>query len=339
MMSLPQTTTEFVVRAPWEEVLETDLLSRQRIAVELVAEFDRLTLEMRDVPSTAAALKRLVRWLGEERSRALGSSWRLAVEVLRSHELGRLLRTDPMVRRCQWRPRESDAYSLVEPFVWAWDDARDAIIEADEPGRTVNTVFMAMGLGAAMRERRDMVHTYLSMAAGPVTAVLGLGAGRAPEANLAAPDGPLDIGQWTAVDPASGEDAVLRRKKASRVDWRIMPLVEFLDTRRDTDSFDLIYLIDALDALDDRAATSLVEKAVRLLRPNGRLLLSAFVPDLPEAAYLDAVLDWRPVLRGESEIAALLKGVAVEGRIGISAWRGGSERVAFGVLERLSWAT
>jgi SAM-dependent methyltransferase len=320
--------------------LESDLLSRERIVGELIGEYDRLTLEMRDVPSTAAAVKRLVRWLGDERKRSLGVGWRLCVELMRGHELGRLLRTDPMVRRCQWRPSEGDAYGLVEPFVWGWDDAMDATVEAEGPGLTINTVFMATGLAAAMRERRDMVRTYLPAAAsaGAGTAVLSLGAGRAPETKLAAPDGPLDFGQWIAVDPATGEDASLRRR-ASRIDWRTMPLIDFLDTRRGTESFDFIYMIDALDALDDRAAALLVEKAARLLRPNGRLLLSAFATDLPEAPYMDAVLDWRPTLRGESEFAALLKGVAVDGRTSIATWRGGSERVAFAVLERLSWAT
>ena len=117
-----------------------------------------------------------------------------------------------------------------------------------------------------------------------------------------------------------------------------MPLLEFLDTRLGTESFDLIYMIDALDGLDDRAAAALVEKAARVIRPNGRLVLSAFAPDLAEAAYMDAVLDWQPALRGESELEALLKGIAVDGRMSIATWRGGSERVAFGAVERLSWA-
>jgi SAM-dependent methyltransferase len=322
------------------EFLINDLLSREGIAGELIAEFDRLTLEMRDVPSAAAAVKRLVHWLENERRRSFGGGWRLCAELLRGHEIGRLLRTDPMVRRCQWRPAVANVYDLVEPFVWGWDDAIEAVIEADQPGQTVNSVFLAMGVAAAMRERRAMVHAYLSAAArgGASAAVLGLGAGRSPETALAAPDGPLDIGQWIAVDPAAGEDAVVRRQKSSRIDRRTMPLLDFLETRLGTESFDLVYMIDALDGLDDGAAATLVEKAARVIRPNGRLVLSAFAPDLAEAAYMDAVLDWRPVLRGEGELDALLKSIAVDGRMSIATWRGGSERAVFGMLERLSWA-
>src|SRR4051812_10018045 len=121
MMSSMQKKTGFVVRPRWEEVLESDLLSRERIVGELVAEFDRLIVEMRDVPSTAAAVKRLVRILGDERKRSLNGGWRLVVELLRGHELGRLVRADPMARRCQWRAADKDVYGLVEPFVWGWD--------------------------------------------------------------------------------------------------------------------------------------------------------------------------------------------------------------------------
>jgi SAM-dependent methyltransferase len=320
--------------------LVSDLLSGDRIVGELVAEFDRLTLEMRDVPSVTAAVKRLVLWLKDERARTFSGGWRLCAEVLRSHELGRLLRTDPMVRRCQWRPPGSNPYSLAEPFVWGWDDTVEAVIEADQPGQTINTAFMAMGLGAAIRERRSTVHAYLAGAAhaGTSGAVLGLGAGRAPETAFAAPEGWLDIGHWVAVDPTAGEDAVVRRQKSSRIDRRRMPLLDFLDRHAGTESFDLIYVIDALDGLDDREAVALIEKAARLIRPNGRLILSAFVPDLAEAAYMDAVLDWRPVLRGEADLDGLLKNTRVEGRSSVVTWRGGSDRVAFGVLERLSWS-
>jgi len=53
---------------------------------------------------------------------------------------------------------------------------------------------------------------------------------------------------------------------------------------------------------------------------------------------MDAVLDWRPVLRGEADLDGLLKNTRVEGRSSVVTWRGGSDRVAFCVLERLSWS-
>src|SRR5579871_3847579 len=131
MLRCPEKSPKFVVMRVSEEGLESDLLTRETLAGELIAEFDRLILEMRDVPSTALAVKRLVLWLRNESRRSFAGGWRLCGELLRGHELGRLLRTDPMVRRCQWRPAGSGAYALVEPFVQDWDDAREVLVEAE----------------------------------------------------------------------------------------------------------------------------------------------------------------------------------------------------------------
>jgi hypothetical protein len=68
------------------------------------------------------------------------------------------------------------------------------------------------------------------------------------------------------------------------------------------------------------------------------MVVSAFAPDLPEAAYLDAVLDWRPRLRDEVMLGQLIA-TAAHHRDGRSIWRGGSDRVVFGMIERQSWAT
>ncbi len=317
----------------------SDVLAHDRIAGELVAEFERVILAMRDVPGTVAAIRHLLGWLRDEQARAVGAGWRRCAELLRGHELGRLLRSDPMVRRCQWRPEGASPYALVEPFAWGWDDAVAAVSEAEEPGQTINAVLLATGLAAAMRERRMMVHPYLAAAAraGAGAAVLALGAGRAPETRLAAPDGPHRFAEWLAVDPAGSDDAVIRRQKASRVDRRTMPILDFLQAGRGRATFDLVYMVDALDGLDDRAAAPVIEAALQALRPNGRLLVSAFAPEMPEAGYMDAVLDWRPHFRDEAALGALLEGAAVDGPTGAATWRGGSERATFGVIERLSW--
>src|SRR5689334_18538384 len=94
---------------------------------------------------------------------------------------------------------------------------------------------------------------------------------------------------------------------------RATPLIEFLDTARGVETFDLIYTVDGLDRLDDRQGTSFLEKAAQLLRPNGKLVVSAFAPDLGELAYADAALDWRPLPRGEGDLERLLKAMVFEG--------------------------
>ena len=97
--------------------METEVLRAEAIVGEAASEFDRLILDMRDIPSTSAAMSRLVELLRCYRAQLSDGGWRFFVELLRRHELGRLLRTDPMVRRCQWHQADADPYDIVEAFV------------------------------------------------------------------------------------------------------------------------------------------------------------------------------------------------------------------------------
>jgi SAM-dependent methyltransferase len=70
--------------------------------------------------------------------------------------------------------------------------------------------------------------------------------------------------------------------------------------------FDFIYLPTLLDTLEDLRVQKLIGSLLPLLKPGGRLLAANFSQDLPDAAYLEACLDWWPFYRGEEELAALL---------------------------------
>jgi SAM-dependent methyltransferase len=314
-----------------------DFISSADIVGETIAAVDRLIDDIRDIPSTSTAVRRLVE--GIQGSRLDPGSWPGMVTALRSDEIGRLLRTDPMVRRCQWRQNGADAYDIVEAFVMGWGDAADSLIEAEPPGQTVNAVFLAMGMGAAIRERRTMLHGFLA-AANRDARILGLGAGRAPEVTMLAPTGPLELAQWVIADDDPSEDAMLRRNASPRVERRTeRPLDALAASAAKHETFDLIYAVDAFDGMTEGEAVALIEQAAGLLAPNGRLVLSAFAADLPEAAYLDAVLDWRPRLRDESLLAPLFARGAPDSAFARTFWRGGSNRVVFGSIERQSWAT
>lgn len=298
----------------------------------------RFVEEVTDIPSTCAAVRRLVYSL--EATQRDPGGWSDAVASLRSDEAGRLLRTDPMVRRCQWRQPNAKAYDIVEAFVMGWGDARDALTECEQPGQTINATFLAMGIAAAVCERRTMLGGFFT-ATPRHGRILGLGAGRSPELDLLAPTGTINVGKWVIVDGEASEDSVHRKVSSSSVERRIMALPQAMEAAAaNQESFDLIYMVDALDAMaDDGAAVSAIEQALRLLTPNGRVVVSAFAADLPGALYLDGVLDWRPRLRDELMLGQVLARAAADGQYARSVWRGGSNRVVFGMVERKSWAT
>ena len=61
-----------------------------------------------------------------------------------------------------------------------------------------------------------------------------------------------------------------------------------------------------LDTMEDPAAGRMVSALASALRPGGQLLVAAMARSIRCDGYLDAFMDWQPVLRGEDEMQALM---------------------------------
>jgi len=88
--------------------------------------------------------------------------------------------------------------------------------------------------------------------------------------------------------------------------------------------FDLIYLPTVLDTLEDFRSSALLADVLPLLESGGRLIAANFSPDLRDAAFLEACLDWWPFYRDEQKLAALLSQLPVANLRGHAMFREGS---------------
>jgi SAM-dependent methyltransferase len=93
--------------------------------------------------------------------------------------------------------------------------------------------------------------------------------------------------------------------------------------------FDFIYVPTLLDKLEDSKAAVLLNALLGSLQPGGRLLAANFAPDLKDAAYLEACLDWWPFYRTEEELAALLETKSTQNLRGQAIFRDDSEGSVF----------
>ncbi|MCP8466512.1 class I SAM-dependent methyltransferase [Pseudomonas sp. ZM23] len=73
--------------------------------------------------------------------------------------------------------------------------------------------------------------------------------------------------------------------------------------------FDLIYSAGLYEVLDEQDARDLTRNLFARLQPGGRLLMSNFLPGIPDIAYLEGLLDWRPHYRSDSALLDLLLGI------------------------------
>ncbi|WP_298429110.1 class I SAM-dependent methyltransferase [Ottowia sp.] len=69
--------------------------------------------------------------------------------------------------------------------------------------------------------------------------------------------------------------------------------------------FDLIYAAGLYDYLDEEAARALTAMLFARLKPGGRLLVTNFMPDLPDSAYMEAMMDWWLIYRGDEDMRRL----------------------------------
>ncbi|WP_152224751.1 class I SAM-dependent methyltransferase [Pseudomonas sp. SCB32] len=86
-------------------------------------------------------------------------------------------------------------------------------------------------------------------------------------------------------------------------------LDELFYSRADLRHFDLIYCAGLYEVLDDQDARDLTRNLFARLLPGGRLLLSNFLPGIPDIAYLEGLLDWQPHYRSDAAMIDLLQGV------------------------------
>jgi hypothetical protein len=73
--------------------------------------------------------------------------------------------------------------------------------------------------------------------------------------------------------------------------------------------FDFIYAAGLYDYLPDRIAGRLTEMLFRRLRPNGKLWIANFLPDIADAGYMEAFMDWWLIYRSEEQMLSLCQGL------------------------------
>lgn len=69
--------------------------------------------------------------------------------------------------------------------------------------------------------------------------------------------------------------------------------------------YDLVYAAGLFDYLPQRTAQRLVEAMFRLLRPGGELLVTNFVPEVPDVGYMECVMDWHLIYRTPEDMLNL----------------------------------
>ncbi|WP_447749847.1 class I SAM-dependent methyltransferase [Pseudomonas nicosulfuronedens] len=77
-------------------------------------------------------------------------------------------------------------------------------------------------------------------------------------------------------------------------------------------NFDLIYAAGLFDYLPTEAASRLVDVLFAALNPGGKLVFANFMPGLPDAGYMEAIMNWWLIYRTPQGINQLADGIAAD---------------------------
>lgn len=286
----------------------------------------------------AEAMKSLVSELQRIRDAVSMEAWKgYATITCRHHPIMELLHQDPFTRRAFTKPRGYAGDASMVDFMYAVEDGLPTLEGISELGKRINHYTSNGEAPSAVRFRRRLIIERLNeLAARKVQPhVLSMACGYLREAKRCSAFVEGHIGRYVAVDQDTESLAVVERELgALGVEPVRASVKEVLKGSLTLGHFDFIYAAGLYDYLVLPVAQSLTERLFGMLNPGGHLLLANFTPDLINAGYMEAYMDWWLIYRTEAQLlqcSATLPGEQIEK---ISTFMEEEKNMAFLELER-----
>lgn len=284
---------------------------------DCAALLDTIQEQLRTRPA-AAAIEQLQAGLAVLRRKSSAEDWGRVVETAREHPLREILHRDPFMLRSYTKPRGRPGDAVALDHILR---ARNLTVQPRDRMAEIHHCMTQGAFARALRFRRDYVGRLIDDAAQrserPLR-VFSAGAGHLRELDRATSIAQGKVERLVAYDDDPDGLEVVRR------DYGQFPVLAqqgslrtLLEGRHLFGDMDLVYCTHWLDDQPQPAAQKLARSLFAMLRPGGTLLLACFTPKLPEAAMMDAYMDWRMVLRTEAEIFDLVKPIEPEA---VSGW-------------------
>jgi hypothetical protein len=253
-----------------------------------------------------SALPALLGLTHRYRAFAAAPDWR---EAARAHPIAQQLLQDPLTHAMFHRPKGDAGEAELLDLALAHPSTRSRIAPATPLGLRVRLFTQELETAAALRERRRIMAHAIDDTIGKTrnAAILMLGCGHFRALELAMRAG--EAGRILAIDPRDSCLEVVRSQNAG---------IATVETLREAPArmiarperfgrFDLILVPSLLDSMEDPAAGRMVAALASALRPGGQLLIAGMARGIRCDGYLDAFMDWQPLLRGEEDMQALME--------------------------------
>jgi extracellular factor (EF) 3-hydroxypalmitic acid methyl ester biosynthesis protein len=255
-------------------------------------------------------MESLVASLRTERERLAPAAWRGFVrDTLLAHPIRRVVHEDPLTSRAFMKPRGYSGDAVMMDFIYGTRPA-------SAPTRRAAEIYRYTTNGPAsraVRHRRQLLASLIDETAAERRGarVLAIACGHLREAELSAAVREGGLGELVALDQdATSLEVVAREYGAFGVRTERGSVRGLLSGSAALRGFDLVYAAGLFDYLEERTARRVCEAMFDAARPGGRVLIANFLPGIPDAGYMEGLMDWNLVYRTETELLGLAGGIA-----------------------------
>ena len=280
-----------------------------------------------------SALPALLDLTHRYRAFAASPDWR---EAARAHPIAQQLLQDPLTQAMFHRPPGDAGEAELLDLTLAHPSTRSRVAQATPLGLKIRLFTHELETAVALSERRRiMAHAIddtLSKTRNAAILMLGCGHFRALELSMRVGE----AGRILAIDPRAACLEVVRGQTAgiANVETICEAPARMIARPERFGRFDLILVPGLLDTMDDPAAGRMVSALAGALRPGGQLMVAAMARGIRCDGYLDAFMDWRPALRGEEEMQALMQHAQGGDIASRPVFHGGNGAMVYGTVLR-----
>jgi SAM-dependent methyltransferase len=301
---------------------------------EVIKHLDRIAAEAVEVDGVMSVWPSLVSRAQCLRRASNGGNWS---EVFRKHSISEIAWQDPFAAWSYARPRGYPGDARLIDFVYGHPAVASVVTAATPLGRDVYTFTYGAETSVAVRERRRLLARVIDATVERISApeVLAVACGHLREIELLCRIS--EIGRFVALDQDGASLAELRSSYPNLggiLNIVESPVSRLVNHPTAYGRFDLIYASGLYDYLNDRTAKRVTNGLFQALKPGGRLLFANFASGIQAEGYMDAIMNWRLILRDEVGMEGLLGGLPREEVERVRVFRGNNGTVIYAVAVR-----
>jgi SAM-dependent methyltransferase len=266
------------------------------------------------------------------------SIWRELIPVVQDHSTAEYFRQDPFTRWSFEKPRGYSGDAQLLDFIYGHPSVDDYIAQSSAVGLEIYDYTKEASSSVAVRERRDILTSYVdktAMRCLDKPEVLAIAAGQLREANasVALREGRLE--RWVALDQDSMSIGSITRDFAGTAIEAIDGSVRsILSRHHNLGQFDLVYAAGLYDYLIDKVAIKLTERCLEMLKPGGQFLFANFAEDITVDGYMETYMNWALLLRTEEDMWRIIHAVADPAEFTAEVFFGENRNIVYGVIRR-----